>query len=216
MLPTMKTNSDHGLETYRLIIKYYEGDAFETKAIGQASFPVFSKRGQASPGNAEQMVRSWILPPTSSRESCQAFVENPSTLPSTQLPSPSIYPSIQAFISPQILVDHQIGVLLWGWEREGGSCEKHEKNSRSFSQRANSLVRGKLTHMKCQEVVKDGAQHGLIIPFLAVMKGRKREKRKSAGWKKGELQRGDTCADEGQRTSRAGMKGRSREIRPAC
>ena len=70
--------------------------------------------------------------------------------------------------------------------------------------------------MKCQEVVKDGAQHGLIIPVLAVMKGRKREKRKSAGWKKGELQRGDTCADEGQRTSRTGMKGRSREIRPAC
>lgn len=44
MLPTMKTNSDHGLETYRLIIKYYEGDAFETKTIGQASFPVLSKR----------------------------------------------------------------------------------------------------------------------------------------------------------------------------
>ena len=40
----MKTNSDHGLETYRLIIKYYEGDAFETKTIGQASFPVLSKR----------------------------------------------------------------------------------------------------------------------------------------------------------------------------
>lgn len=109
----MKTNSDHGLETYRLIIKYYEGDAFETKAFGQDSFPVLSKRGQVSRGNAEQMVRSWILAPTSSRESCQALVENLSTLLSTQLPLP-IYPSIQAFISPQVLVDHQIGVLLWG------------------------------------------------------------------------------------------------------
>ena len=80
MLPTMKTDSDHGLETYRLIIKYYEGDAFETKAFGQASFPVLSKRGQVSRGNAEQTVRSWILAPSSSRESCQAFVENLSTL----------------------------------------------------------------------------------------------------------------------------------------
>lgn len=215
MLPTMKTNSDHGLETYRLIIKYYEGDAFETKTIGQASFPVLSKRGQVSPGNAEQRLRSWILPPCSSRESCQAFVENSSTLPSTQFPSPSIYPSIQAFISPQIL-DHQIGVLLREWERERGSCEKYEENSRPFSQRANSLVRGKLTQMKCQEIVQDGAQRGLIIPLLAVMKGQKREKRKSAGWEKGGLQRGETCADEGQRTSTAGMKRRSRETRPAC
>lgn len=57
----MKTNSDHGLETYCLIIKYYEGDAFETKAIGQTSFQVLSKIGEVSRGNAEQMVRSWIL-----------------------------------------------------------------------------------------------------------------------------------------------------------
>lgn len=131
------------------------------------------------------MLRNWILPPPSSRESCQAFVENLSTLPSTQFPSPSIYPSIQAFISPQILVDHQIGVLLGEWGREGGSCEKYEENSRPFSQRANSLVRGKLTHMKCQEIVQDGARRGLIIPLLAVMKGQKREKERVRGGRRG-------------------------------
>lgn len=61
------------------------------------------------------------------------------------------------------------------------------------SQRANSLVRGKLTHMKCQETVQDGALTRTDYTAITSRHERtEKEKERVRVGRRG-LERGETC-----------------------
>ena len=117
--------------------------------------------------------------------------------------SPSIHshshPSL-VFIHPQVFISHLLCV---------GHCEEQEENPSPFSQRANSLVRGKLTG--------NGSRWFMMWTNYTITSSNERTEKGGKMWGVGgwRAPRRGSWAGKGSEAKHSWDAGKSREIRPA-